>query len=90
LKDIERIAIERQIDISSACSPSNREIRRERIASLVEIWEADQAAAGQDIPPLSEAVRKDLESEAKRKGSDERPNRHARPALIAESSASIF
>ena len=59
LKGIERIAQERQIDISSTVALSNQEIRRERIASSIEIWQEQQIAAGHAILPLSKTVWQD-------------------------------
>lgn len=56
------MAQERQIDISSIAALSNREIRRERIASSIEIWQEQQIAAGHAILPLSKAVWLDTSS----------------------------
>jgi hypothetical protein len=61
---LKQIALERQIDISSTHNISNQEIRRERIAGLIERWEEEQEAAFQTIPPLSEGVWKELQGQA--------------------------
>ena len=68
LKDITQIALERGIEISSASTLPNREVRRERVASLVAAWEEEQESAGRKIQPVSEAVWKDMESYANARG----------------------